>query len=99
MARTSNQKNGKLEEAIEALVHAQVILVQNQAAFQAQIIDVQRQNTERFERIEALLREQSRILAEHSRILADHSRILAEHGQILQAIPDAVRDKIGFKAP
>ena len=37
-----------------------------------------RVNTERFARIEALL---------------------IEHNRILQALPDTIRDKIGFKAP
>jgi len=33
------------------------------------------------------------------RVLAEHSRILAEHGRLLERLPEAVRDKIGFKAP
>jgi hypothetical protein len=40
---------------------------------------------ERFSRIEALLLE--------------HNRILEEHSRILQALPDTIREKIGFKAP
>lgn len=92
MAHPKNQKNGKLDEAMAALVHAQATLVQNQAAFQLQITEIQRLNAERFARIES-------ILLDHSRILADHSRILAEHGRILAALPEAIREKIGFKAP
>lgn len=95
MARTKSQGNGKLDkldEAMSALVQAQALLVQNQAAFQSELTQVQRVNAERFERLE-------RILLEHSRILAEHSRILAEHSRILQALPDAVRDRIGFKVP
>jgi hypothetical protein len=87
MARARGESNGKLDkldEAMAALVQAQALLVQNQAAFQSQIIDLQRLNAERFARIEA--------------ILLDHSRILAEHRRLLQALPDAVREKTGFKA-
>ena len=40
---------------------------------------------ERFARIEA--------------ILLDHSRILADHTAILQALPEAVRERMGFKMP
>jgi len=85
MARAKNQKNGRLEEALATLI-------QNQAAFVAQLYqrdremaELQRINSERFARIEA--------------ILLDHSRILAEHGRILERLPDVVRDKIGLKAP
>ena len=39
------------------------------------------------------------VLADHSRILAEHSRILTEHTRILKALPDTIRDKIGFKPP
>lgn len=86
MARTKNQKNGRLEEALATLI-------QNQAAFVAQLrerdremIDFQRrfdQIDQRFANIEALLRE--------------HTRILNEHSQALERLPDAVRDRIGFK--
>jgi hypothetical protein len=58
-------------------------LVQNQASFLARAIEIDarvaemdRTNSERFARIEALL---------------------VEHSRILQALPDAIRDKMGFK--
>jgi hypothetical protein len=38
---------------------------------------------ERFARIEA--------------ILAEHGRILSEHTRILRALPDTIREEIGFK--
>jgi hypothetical protein len=113
MAKARQSRNGRLEEALATLVQNQAVLVQAQAAFLAQKaesdrrmaesdqrmaeldrrwIEVERRVEERFVRIEAILMEHSRIFAEHSRILADHSRIL-------QALPDLVRDKIGFKPP
>ncbi len=102
MARTKSGGNGRvdrLEEAHLALAQAQATLLQAQAnlvartaetdtriaAINARMAETDRINTERFARIEA-------ILMEHSRILRDHSRIL-------EALPDAIRDKIGFKTP
>jgi hypothetical protein len=99
MARAKNERNGRLEEAMRNLLQAQADLVQtqaafvqNQAAFQVQLADINRQivesnrqreevdriNSERFVRIEAILR--------------DHTRIL-------QALPETIREKIGFKVP
>jgi hypothetical protein len=92
MARAKAQANGRLEEAM-------AMLIQNQAAFLARasetdkrIAELERENAERFARIETILLQHSQILAEHTRILTDHSRIL-------QALTDAVREKIGFKLP
>jgi hypothetical protein len=92
MARTKNNGNGRLEEAMATLLQNQATLVQNQAAFLARNAEFDRRfaetdriNSERFARIEA--------------ILMEHSRILAEHSLILQALPDVIREKIGFKAP
>jgi hypothetical protein len=113
MARAKNTGNGHLEEALATMLQNQALLMQTQAqslaqkaethqriaAFERESNELKQLATERFARIEAILMEHSRILAEHSRILAEHSRILAEHSRILKALPDAVRDKIGFKAP
>src|ERR1700722_16302454 len=99
MAKATRNGNGRLAEAI-------AILLQNQASFLARISDMDKISAERFGRIETILLEHSRILAEHSRILAeqgrvlaDHSRVLADQGLILRSLPDAIRDKIGFKVP
>jgi hypothetical protein len=92
MARARNQGNGRLEEAI-------AILIQNQAAFLSRIAEMDRVSAERFGRIEALLLDHSRILAEQGRILAEHTRILDDHGRIMQALTDAIREKISFKGP
>ena len=92
MARSRPTKNGMLEEAIRDLIQSQATLVRNQALYLEQkaeidrrIAETQRINDERFARIEA--------------ILMEHSRILAEHTRMLQALPEAVREKIGFRAP
>ena len=101
MAQARNRSNGngkldKLGEAMTALVQAQATLVQNQAAFQAQIIDLERLNAERFSRIEGRFTRIETILRDHGKILAEHTRILADHGQLIQALTQAVREKIGF---
>lgn len=76
MAREKTNGNGRLEEAI-------AILIQNQASFVAQMAEsnkraaeMDRVNSDRFARIEALL---------------------VEYNRLLTALPEAVREKIGFK--
>jgi hypothetical protein len=78
-------KNGhdRLEEAM-------AMLIQNQAAFLARNTEIDRVNSETFRRIDA---DMAAIL----RVLEQHSRILAEHGRKLESLPEAVREKIGFK--
>jgi hypothetical protein len=85
MARAKSSGNGQLEQALATLINTQ-------ASFLAQMRDMDRVTSERFARIEA-------ILGDHSRILADHSRILAEIVRMMQALPEVVREKIGFKSP
>ncbi len=85
MARAKNQRNGRLEEALAILIQNQASFLARMAETDQQIAEMQRINSERFARIEA--------------ILLDHSRILADHGRILEALPDTIRQKIGFKAP
>jgi hypothetical protein len=53
--------------------------------------EMKAESDRRFARIEA-------ILLDHTRILQEHSRILQEHGRILQTLPDAVREKNGFRS-
>jgi hypothetical protein len=99
MARARTTGNGRLEEALArlaeqqetfqqaqaALTQAQATLVLNQANFVAQMAE-----------IDARLAETNRLNAER---FARIEALLLEHNRILQALPDAIRDKIGFKAP
>jgi hypothetical protein len=64
---------------------------QNQAALLARIAELERETAERFARVE-------RILLEHTQILQEHSRILRDHSRILEALPEAIREKIGFRS-
>jgi hypothetical protein len=67
------------------LEEALATLIQNQASFLA-----------RMSEIDSRVAEMDRInLERFARIEA----LLIEHNRILQALPDAIRDKIGFKAP
>jgi hypothetical protein len=65
------------------LEEAMAVLILNQAAFLGRLAESERVSAERFGRIEA--------------DIATILRVLAEHGRVLQNLPEAVRDKIGFK--
>jgi len=49
-------------------------------------------------RIESEFAEIKRILQRHEQILIEHGNILASHSNILAGLPEAIREKIGFKA-
>jgi hypothetical protein len=87
LAKKSNNSNGsgRLEEAM-------AMLIQNQAAFLGRLAESDRATAERFRQIE---KDISAIL----RLLSEQGRILSEHGRLLERLPEAVRDKIGFKSP
>jgi hypothetical protein len=78
MARAKNTRNGRLEEALATLIQNQTSFLARMSEIDARVAEMDRVNSERFARIEALL---------------------LEHNRILQALPDAIRDKIGFKPP
>lgn len=88
------------------LEQAMILLMQNQAAFQSQLIAM----NERFGRIESELHEIKSILLQHGHMLERHGEMLERHGEmlvkhgellqdhdrLLQALPEAIRQKIGF---
>lgn len=85
MAKRSTSANGQshLEEAM-------ALLIQNQASFLSDLRDIERDrrdteraNSERFSRIETTM--------------ASILRVLDEHRRLLERLPEAVREKIGFK--
>jgi hypothetical protein len=67
----------------ERLEEAMAMLIQNQAAFLGRLSETERVSAERFARIEG---DMAAIL-----------RVLSEHSRLLERLPEAVRDKIGFK--
>jgi len=99
MARPKTPTNGRLEEAMAILLQNQAALVQQHTSFltrcsetDKQLAEMGRINAERFARIEQRF-------ARIETLLLDHGRILLDHGRILEALPDAIRQKIGFKVP
>jgi len=92
MARARYQRNGRLEEAMATLL-------QNQALFLAQVADMNHRFDERFARMDERFARMDERFARIEAILVQYSQILSEHTRMLQALPEAVRDKIGFKAP
>ena len=83
-----------------SLAQAMALLIQNQAAFVAQLGENQR-TYERLEarlaRLERGLEEIKAVLVNQQQVLEGHSRALKELPEILARLPEAVRQKIGFK--
>jgi hypothetical protein len=95
MARTKNSGNGRvdrLEEAMSALQQAQATLVLAQVALAQQHTAFLAHWAE----IDARMAETNRLNAER---FARIEAILLEHSRILRALPDVIREKIGFKSP
>jgi len=90
-----------------SLAQAMILLIQNQAAFVAQLGENQRKYErlearlarveQSLEEIKAVLIHQEDLLKEHSVALKEHSLALKELPGILARLPEAVRQKIGFK--
>jgi hypothetical protein len=85
MARSKNNGQDRLEEAM-------ALLIQDQAAFVASM----RESDARMRELKADIAETNRLNAQR---FARIEAILLEHGRILERLPDAVRDKIGFRPP
>ena len=83
-----------------SLAQAMALLIQNQAAFVALLGENQR-TYERLEarlaRVERGLEEIKAVLVNQQQVLEGHSRALKELPEILARLPEAVRQKIGFK--
>ena len=85
MAPAKNRPNGRLEEAIATLI-------QNQAAFVTQMAEINREMAE-------VRRESDKLQRENAERFARIEAILIEHSRILRTLPEAIREKIGFKIP
>jgi uncharacterized protein YhaN len=106
MARAKNAGNGRLEEALAALMQNQTALMQNQTALmqnQATFLQNQAAFQARASEIDARVAEINTRFAETNRINAERfariETLLIEHSRILQGLTDAIREKIGFKMP
>lgn len=79
-----------------AMMQNQTALAQQHTAFLARMAEIDARMAENNARTNARMAETDRINSER---FARIEAILREHSRILMALPDAIRDKIGFKAP
>jgi hypothetical protein len=95
MARACASGNGRLEEAMTALIQNQATLTGLQATLvQTQAAFMQNQT--------ALLARMAESEARTAEILQRLDRIetiLIDHSRLLQTLPETIREKIGFKPP
>jgi hypothetical protein len=97
MARPKSNGNGRLNESIINLNQAMASLNQSTATLNHVMAAFLTRCTEtdaRIAKIEADIVETNRINSER---FARIEAILMEHSRIMRALPEAVRDKIGFK--
>jgi GTP1/Obg family GTP-binding protein len=85
VARKTSDSNGhaRLEEAMATLIQNQAVFLSRASKTDRLHAKFERETAERFARIEAQMAEMIRVLNEHTRVL--------------ERLPDAIRDKIGFK--
>ncbi len=85
---TRRPSNGRLEEALTALIN-------NQALFVGQVARMD----ERFARIDERFARIDERFARIESDLGEIKNILLHHEQMLEALPEAIRQKIGFVKP
>ena len=73
------------------------LLIQNEAAFVGRLSENDRLHSELERRHLELKRESDERFARIEAKMAEIIRVLGEHGRMLERLPEAVRDKIGFK--
>jgi hypothetical protein len=106
MARTKAQGNGRLDELMATVLQGQAMMQQNIAAVQQNITAIQ-QNTAILQQNlltmeadrRAFQKESAEIQRSIDQRFARIEALLLEHHRMLEALPDAVRDKIGFRQP
>src|SRR5262249_46650209 len=99
MPRARQTRNGRLEEALATLLQTQASTQQSISASQQNISELQHNLTAFLAHMAEMKVESDRRFARIEAILLDHTRILQEHTRILEALPEAVRERIGFKIP
>jgi hypothetical protein len=87
---TPQNGNGRLEEAM-------ALLIQNEAAFVARLSESDRRHLEIERQHLKFERETAERFARIEAQMAEIIRVLNEHSRMLERLPEAVRDKIGFK--
>src|SRR5262245_18116943 len=106
MAKSKNNGNGALQESLTALNQSMALLNQsmaalhaNQIAFTARMAEVDARHAESRREHAELEREIAARFAAIDKRFDRIEAILVEHNRTLQALPDAVREKIGFRMP
>ncbi|MBW3542504.1 MAG: hypothetical protein KY476_19755 [Planctomycetes bacterium] len=105
MAKKGTTQNGR-----DRLEEAMALLIQNEAAFVGRLADSDKRFAESDRRFAEMERTSAQRFAETERANAERFariekdmaailRVLAEHGRMLERLPEAVREKIGFKGP
>jgi hypothetical protein len=94
VARKSTSANGR-----DRLDEAMALLIQNRTAFVARQAESDRVHAEFVRYHQQFERETAERFARIEAQMAEIIRVLNEHGRILERLPEAVRDKIGFKVP
>ena len=88
------KSNGNLEQAMTLLIQTQTAFVARLGGMDERFARIEARTDERFARMEERMDKRfARIEERLDRI----EQILEEHHQILIGLPEAVRDKIGFK--
>jgi predicted nucleic acid-binding Zn-ribbon protein len=103
MEMPARKQNNRLEEAMRNLMQSQAALVaqqtdflSQQAAFSRQMAGLEARTAERFARIDERF---ARVEKEMKEGFDEIRTILIRHEHMLQALPEAIRDKIGFRTP
>ena len=88
--RKKDNSANRLEEAVAHLIQSQAALAEQQTAFLARLSETDKELAE-------LRRESIALRRENAERFARLEAILLRHEQILQGLPEAIREKIGFK--
>ena len=80
----AQNRHTRPDEATALLIQNQAAMVQNQTALLRRLAEIERVTAEPFSRIET--------------DIAAILRVLSEHSRLLDRLPEAVREKIGFKS-
>ncbi len=99
MARAKSAGNGQLEQTVASLMQLQANLMQHQTAMMQQQAVFLARASEIDARMAEMARERIEIDRRNEERFVRIEALLIEHNRILLALPDALREKIGFKVP
>lgn len=99
MAKARSNGNGKLEDGMEELRRSQLAMQQAQAAMLQTLAAMQLSHAQYEKDMAQLRREGEELKRTSDERFARIEAILLEHNRILSRLPEAVAERIGFKAP